>query len=694
MVKAVNPKIDLEILVVSDGSPMIDAYQDRLTREGIPFQVLDLQAADRPALDDAYLTVPDAQAPHARFQGVIMPNSAPTGLSSTELESLYNYEAKFGVRQISAYVWPSAQHGMNTPAHSGPVDGMTASVTPAAKGDGYGYLRGAVKLDDIDSSVAESYGYLATPGNVSGTTVTPLMTAPIPGGSEQGVLSGVFSDGSREELFNTFASNKYQQHFQVLGHGQLEWLTRGVRLGEYNNWFSVHSDDVLMADALWNPEGNCTYGDDCDETKYPSTTPGSSARMTAADVQYQKSWQRQWNLSIDVVFNGDGTNQYKREKRTFFDPVLTAFQLSPGSFRYINHTYSHPYLGCEKVSTGLGTWECARDASGAVKYVDRNFITQQISSNTLFARLNGLALEPNSVVTGQHSGLKSLPQMPQDNPNLAPALSSTRTSWVASDASREKEQRAIGSALTVPRYPMNIYYNTATRAQAVDEYNWIYTSRADGGSGLCEDNPETSTCIAPLPIDTGFENYIVPIETRIALGHVVGNDPRPHYVHQSNQTQDRVVYPVLQEILTSYRAMFEANTPIVNPTMTQAGTALRNHATWAGENDASAYYWKGNVHVSATGNGASVPVSMPAGTTLQGKALPTKYAGKDTGWLAVTAGGTRTLGVKPVAWGAAPGVTVEEPQTFTRITVPKGPSTVEIAPEEPTSLEPATSHVE
>lgn len=42
------------------------------------------------------------------------------------------------------------------------------------------------------------------------------------------------------------------------------------------------------------------------------------------------------------------------------------------------------------------------------------------------------------------------------------------------------------------------------------------------------------TCISPLDPATGFDEYIVPIETRIALSHVMANDPRPHYAHQSN----------------------------------------------------------------------------------------------------------------------------------------------------------------
>ncbi|GGG42542.1 hypothetical protein GCM10011374_01140 [Kocuria dechangensis] len=681
--KAVNPKIDLRVLVVSDGSEMITAYQDRLTREGIPFQVLDLRQSGRPAVNDAYLTTVDAEAPHARFQGVIMPNSAPAGMTPAELTALHEYQARFGVRQISAYVYPGAQHGMNAPTYSGKVDGLSATVTAAAKTkeNGHGYLKGTVKLDNIDPNVDESYGYLGTPASTPGVTVTPLVTATAPGTSTQGVLSGVFNDGSREELFNTYASNQYQQHFQVLSHGQIEWLTRGVRLGEYANWFSVHSDDVLMADALWNTGGNCTYGDDCDETVYPSDAPGTTARMVPSDVTYQRNWEQNWAFKIDNTYNGAGTAQYLEEKNTTSDPLLNAYKQNASAFRWINHTYTHLNLGCEKVYGSLGTWTCATNPDGSPKWVSQAAITDEIATNKTFGNTHGLKYEPNALVTGEHSGLKALPQVTTDNPNLAPALSATAVKWTASDASREKEQRAVGSALTVPRYPMNIYYNTATRVQAVDEYNWIYTSRANGGSGICEDNPGTTTCITPLSTTTGFQNYIVPIETRIALSHVVGNDPRPHFVHQSNQTQDRIIYPVLQNILTQYRNTFAASTPVLNPTMTQAGSELLEQSTWRNEQDATAFYWKGQVRVAATGNGASVPVSLPDGATKNGAALPATYAGKDTDRVTVPAGGSVTYSVGTLGWGATSATTVAAPNTFSGTSVPTGPATTEIAPE-------------
>ena len=100
-------------------------------------------------------------------------------------------------------------------------------------------------------------------------------------------------------------------------------------------------------------------------------------------------------------------------------------------------------------------------------------------------------------------------------------------------------------------------------AEQVDEYNWIYTSRANGGSGICEDNPATTTCITPLNTATGFPDYIVPLETRIALGRVLGNDPRRTTCTSRTWPRTGSSTRCWTACSTRYRALFADNTPFV-----------------------------------------------------------------------------------------------------------------------------------
>jgi hypothetical protein len=246
-------------------------------------------------------------------------------------------------------------------------------------------------------------------------------------------------------------------------------------------------------------------------------------------------------------------------------------------------------------------------------------------------------------VTGEHSGPRILPQQPDDNPDLAPALTATGVTWLGGDASRDSGSRPIGPAALVPRYPLNVFYNVATEAEEVDEYNWIFTSRADGGSGLCDDLGLIMTCLPPVDPVTGYENVIIPSEVRIAYAHILGNDPRPHFVHQSNLAEDRLLYPLLDRVLDRYRAAHADNTPLVSPTLAQAGELLAGAASWrAAVGSVTAYVSGGVVTIDAPA-GTTVPITVPEGTTVSthdGPPFGDPYAGTRSGELTVATAAT------------------------------------------------------
>ena len=350
--------------------------------------------------------------------------------------------------------------------------------------------------------------------------------------------------------------------------------------------------------------------------------------MNNADVDYLKAWQTRTGMPLDVTYNADGV--------ATATALAAKFKADQNSFRWLNHTWSHPYLGCTQDFSAV-PWKCATNTNGTIQYMPKATISTEIKKNTDWATTNGVKLDKSELVTGEHSGLKTLPQMLVDNPNLAPALNERGIKYVASDASREKEQRSIGNALTVPRYPMNIFYNVATEAEEMDEYNWIYTSRANGGSGICEDNPGTTTCITPQSTVTGFRQYIVPLEVRIALRHVLGNDPRPHYAHQSNLAEDRILYPVLDGVIDRFKAAYAREQPAAAPDHEGVGDPAA-----AGASPGR----RGRTRSPPTSSAATspcrttaatrspVPITMPEGTKVLGLlglpagAFGTAYAGE------------------------------------------------------------------
>ncbi|OIJ62569.1 hypothetical protein [Streptomyces mangrovisoli] len=636
----VAPRIDLRVLVVSDGGPATQAIAAELQSDGTPFTEVDLTQSGRPTIDAAFLSDTVDGRPRARFQAVVLPNDNPFASGSAEMTALATYEQTYSIPQVDAYTYARPEAGLSYPTsgYSGSLDGVTASVTAAGKSGPFGYLDGNVPFEDNSTSVAESYGYLSTPA--AGADFTTYVDAPIPGGSGRGSLVGEYKHDGRRELVVTFVYNQYQEQFRLLSRGIVEWMTGGVHLGASRNYFAVHVDDVFLSDDRWNSQLNCTPGDiDC-------TTSGgteSTVRMTADDADYAVAWEQRQNFTLDLAFNGGGSVD-EREDNDGTDQLADKLIADKNQFRWINHTYTHPFLGCVQ-NTTVVPWVCQTTASGATQWVSQSDINGEIANNKAWAQTNGLTLDSSELVTGEHSGLKVLPQQTVDNPNLAPALAANGVTWLASDNSRESTQRSAGSALTVPRYPMNVYYNAGRQADEVDEYNWIYTSRAQGGSGLCEDNPATTTCLsAPLSTSTGYSDYIVPLETRIDLGHVLSNDPRPHYIHQSNLAEDRIAYPVLDGVLDGYAALFADDTPVVNLRMKDIGVELQRRAAWqsaVAAGQVTAYRIGDTVTVQAP-SGLAVTATAPSGTTQGTGSFGSAYAGAVSGWTTPSAG-TLTL---------------------------------------------------
>jgi hypothetical protein len=332
--------------------------------------------------------------------------------------------------------------------------------------------------------------------------------------------------------------------------------------------------------------------------------------LVPADVDTLRAWQLANGMKLDIVYNGGGSVEAGAG-----DPLTAKLLANKAQLRWLNHTYSHQFLGCVQ-NFAVVPWQCATDGYGGTSWVSQAEITAQVRDNVNWARGKGITLDATELVTGEHSGLKSLPQMATDNPNLVPALSATGVKVIASDASREPTSRPVGPAVTERRWPMNIFYNVTTFAEEVDEYNWIYNRRADGGSGICEDNPGTSTCIAPLSTATGFQQYIVPLESRIAFDHIVSTDPAPHYAHQSNLAEDRVLYPVLDSVLDRYQATFTAATPVVNPRFAEVALQHRRQAAWRSAlANVEAYTLDGKVTIVNRSSGAlDIPVTVPSGT--------------------------------------------------------------------------------
>ena len=377
--------------------------------------------------------------------------------------------------------------------------------------------------------------------------------------------------------------------------------------------------------------------------------------MDAGDVNRLITWQEHNGIGLDMVFNAGGiTETYPPRSPPTDRPFCWRTRMSSSGSTTHGATSSSAASRCAR-RRAAGTAPPRRtEVAGTATYEDGTLIPRvddsvpadtaadgglgyywattasiqaQIQDNLDWAATNSLPnFDPDELVTGEHSGLKMLPteQQPIDNPLLGPALDATGILYTASDASRDPNSRTVdnSSTKTVPRHPMNIFFNAGKFIDQVDEYNWIYTSAEDGGSGDCTTNPN-STCITPLAAanntqaETSFNSYIVPLEVRKALSFVLTNDPRPFYAHQSNLAEDGILYPVLNELLGVYNSTYDKTaTPLVQTGLTGQYQALNRLSDWQSDSaSVEAYVDATGVHIPASS--ARVPVTVPAGSTVR-----------------------------------------------------------------------------
>ena len=631
--------------MVDDGGPTVAALTTELTREGVPYTSVALTSPTRPTITPAFL----ASGNEAFYESVVLPNEVGGSLTTAELTAVHAYEMAFGIRQVDAYTFANPNVGLQYAADAGftgDLGGTTATVTAAGRSGGWGYLNGPVPF------TTGSYAYVAPPlapaAMPAGATFTPLVTAPIPATSGTGSIVGEYQAGGIDQLVITAAFNAVLPQFQELAHGIVTWATRGVHLGFQRNYLTVQVDDIFNSDAMWDSVHHCTPGEDCPRDALGNSIyPEVSDRMVAADVNALVAWQSSRGFRLQMVFNAGLASDT--------DPLTRAFVWNRNQFWWVNHTWDHEFLGCQQ-NVAVVPWTCQTDSTGSTVWVPQSTVQSEIRQNINWASAHGLPFDPSELVSGDYSGLQIPVTQPTDNPAFLAGLTAEGIRWTAADISRgEITPRAAGGALTVPRYPINIFYNADTQAQEVSEYNWLYTSAANGGSGYCEAHPDTTTCIAPLDPATGFSGYIVPLETSLTMGHVLANDPRPTMIHASNLTNQRIILPVLDSILSTYRGELASTAPIVSTTLAQAGQVLVDQHAWSSawgtapgsSQTVSGYVQDGLVHIQGAA-GTRYPLTVPTGTTVvgSGATFGSAYGGERSAWSALT-GGSLTLSLPP-----------------------------------------------
>ncbi len=276
----------------------------------------------------------------------------------------------------------------------------------------------------------------------------------------------------------------------------------------------------------------------------------------------------------------------------------------------------------------------------------------------------------------------------EQNPYFIPALTAVGITTVGADASKAYpsppdaqfgigatyngptyaagQPFADGTAEVAPRHPINIFYNAATNAQELDEYNTLYD--ANYPDSQCHNTAITTCSTTPFTFAQVISQVVAGM-----LQNVLSNNPETSYVHQTNLlgtppypgilppagyvpaatsqpgTGDGLLYEVLNPLIAEYDSYFNADTPYEQLTLGGIGGTLADQTAWASVLAGSppavtASETSGVVTIANTGTGTvSVPVTVPPGTTVSRPSTLQPYGGALSNWLSAPGSSSQTL---------------------------------------------------
>lgn len=481
----------------------LDAMRTILNQIGVPYDIL---IAATETLTDERLW----HGNHAHYQGIILATSSlgewnevlhcwESGFDATEWQTLWRYAARFGVRQATLCTQPGAppeDYGLTL---AGSVNTTDTPLDLYLTEEGrriFWYLNQANPV-----AVRLAWTYLTHP--LDPATV-PLLLAP--DGQTVGALRTC--DDGREQLALSMAHNPHLTHTWLLGYGLVNWVTRGLFLGQRHVYLSIQVDDIFNSNHLWDVE-----------TQVEETGP--PYRLNRADIDALLQWlnrlQRKVRnaeeLTLDMAYNGAGATRGVAE-----DGLVERLLQEQARFRWINHGYTHLLLD-------------QTDYADSYTEIRRNHETA--------LSLGLFRYDPDSMVTADVSGLQ--------NGDFLRAAKDAGIRFLVSDTSRagwENPAPNVGivsahqpEILLIPRHANNLFYDVSRPAEWVSKYNHIY------GNYWCH--------------QASFEE-ILEQEARTILRYLLRWDIDPLMFHQANLRAYDGTHSLLSDLIDHVLAHYNA----------------------------------------------------------------------------------------------------------------------------------------
>lgn len=664
--------LKLKVLVISAEGvatrPSFLAITSVLDQIGVPYDKLVLKGANATVLQLEPGTLDDG-AGNGKYQGIILetgdlayeqsPGYFPSAMTADQWAMLRQYQQDFGVRSATMYTRPAVtvtedgffpldvSYGLTSAGVVVATDANPVTATFTATGrDVFSYLNVANPIVFKTGNGSDLFTYPSTP--VSNTTAVPLLLATDGANSMASIYT---APEGWQNLTISADGNPELTHSLLLGYGVVNWVTKGVFLGERKVYMSVQPDDIMIPDELWDPVSK--------------TTPGGNFRHrnTANDYNRLVAWQESIrsgpllaDFRLEMPFNAVGyntTNPDYLNPGEAFDSLSPAIRANPNAFRWINHTWDHTKLdpkdGFTPTVASIGnqlTWnhEVATGArSGepndplapkvAFGLYDRNaFIQPEISGleSPVFweaAQNFGLRYILMDTSKAYNNFIPSRAVLGDIPPNTG--FTSSMDTFVPGNP----------RVFIIPRYPTNLYYNVSTPAEWVSEYNHFY-----GANGIVPPPPGQTSWFGG---DSTYEE-ILERESDTLLRYMLKFNANSWMFHAANlrayqgTTNQSTLSDLLDRVVSKYRSMYML--PVLSPSQTEIGQLMEArmayNAALAGGMSARIVYGAG---------GSTIELSNPSGVSVVvpvtgAQAGGTVYGGQSISTISLAPGQAVVLG--------------------------------------------------
>ena len=536
------PPVALRQLVVATSSDDVSlpGWQSILDRIGSPYDVL---FADREVVTRSRLVRGDV----GRYNGVLLTNGGllhrdrngrfVSAFDTVAWNLLWEYERTFGIRQVALGAAPGAgpeEVGLRL-VGEGPIGEEAAQLSLTRAGAAvFDHLRRDARLPLSDT-------YLYRTRVPPGAHVTPLLEVD----GDVVVALAPARDG-RERLVVGFSIGAHQAIEDLLGYGLVRWVTRGVLLGEHRHWLNVDVDDWCDLDGSGDPAAAAPG-----RPRLPSVVGASTLALARAQQRLRREFPLASGLTLNLAYNAGGAPAWSR--------TVAAASALPGpgtipaaSFRWVNHTFSHPSLDTTSYEQSYAE-------------IDRNIAA---------ARERNLPVDPAVLKTPAYSGLGVLitGEMAQEVVDRGLEASNPRLL----EAARDLGVRYVHGNMSFPSHHPECFNGGIVHPLEpgiVVVPDW--PTAIPWWAGTPEELVEGSATAAPTGIGRrtwGHDAYdeIVEHEAEVAYGHLVSGSVYTHTLHRANTYEyapgRSLAVDWLRRLLEKYTETFTV--PLLTPDWT------------------------------------------------------------------------------------------------------------------------------